>query len=243
VKRALAAAAFLATLLGVSFWSYRAGLVRFNHPSYSTYPVRGVDVSHHQGRIDWVALRGAGMRFAYIKSSEGADHVDTEFARNWAGARAAGVTRGAYHFFTFCSPGAAQADHFASSVGGDFGELPPVADVEFVGNCKSFSSLEQVRLELRAFLVAVERLAGRRPLVYFTRESLERVLAGSLDGYAAFPRELFGEPSDASARWIFWQFADNGRLPGIKSRVDLDLFRGTPEEFDAFAQPHASLGP
>jgi lysozyme len=243
VRRAAAAAALLATLLGVALWAYRSGLVRLNYPSHSTYPVRGIDVSHHQGRIDWRAVRGAGMSFAFIKASEGVDRVDSEFRRNWAGAQAAGVTRGAYHFFTFCSPGAAQAEHFASAVGGDFGELPPVADVEFVGNCKSFASLEQVRAELRAFLAAVERSSGRRPVVYFTRESFARVLAGSFDDYAAFPRDLFGEPSDARARWSFWQFADNGRVAGIKGRVDLDLFRGGTADLEALAPARGSLAP
>ena len=243
MRRAALATALLVTLLGVALWAYRAGLVRLNYPSHAAFPVRGIDVSHHQGRIDWGAVRGAGTRFAFIKASEGVDRVDSEFRRNWAGAQAAGVTRGAYHFFTFCSPGAAQADHFATTVGGDFGELPPVADVELVGNCKSFTSVEQVRAELRAFLAAVERMAGRRPLVYYTRESFARVLAGSLEDYAAFPRNVFLEPSDAGARWSFWQFADNGRVPGVRGRVDLDLFRGSVAELDALARARASLAP
>jgi lysozyme len=242
-RAAVAAAVLLVTLAGVALWSYRAGLVRLNYPSYATYPVRGVDVSHHQGRIDWPAVRGAGLAFAFIKASEGVDHLDPEFRRNWAGARAAGVTRGAYHFFTFCSPGAAQAEHFASAVGGDFGELPPVADVEFVGNCRSFASIEQIRLELREFLTAVERVAGRRPAIYFTRESWARILAGSLADYAAFPRDVFGEPADEGARWSFWQFADNGSVPGIRGRVYLDLFRGAPAELDALARGRGSLAP
>jgi lysozyme len=243
VRRLAAALAFLAVLFGLGFWAYRAGLLRMNHPSYERFPVRGVDVSHHQGRIDWPAVRAAGMTFAFIKSSEGVDHVDSEFGRNWSAAQSAGVTRGAYHFFTFCSPGAAQADHFAQAVGGDFGELPPVVDVEFVGNCKSFASLAQVRAELRVFLAAIERLSGRRPLVYFTRESGSRILQGSFDEYATFPRDVFREPSYLGARWSFWQFADNGRVAGIKGRVDLDLFRGTRAELDELARLRGRLGP
>ena len=243
MKRAAAAVALLVILVGVGLWAYRTGLLRLNYPSYETYPVRGIDVSHHQGRIDWRAVRAAGTTFAFIKASEGADHLDSEFARNWSGAQAAGVTRGAYHFFTFCSPGAAQAEQFARSVGGDFGELPPVADVEFVGNCKSYAGIEPVRAELREFLTAVERLSGRRPLIYFTPESFARVLAGAFEDYAGFPRDLFWEPGDAGARWSFWQFADNGRMPGIKGRVDLDLFRGSPLDFAALVRARGSLAP
>jgi lysozyme len=78
-----------------------------------------------------------GDHLAFIKSSEGADHrprIRTELG----GALQAGVARGAYHFFTFCTPGAAQAENFIAAVGGSFGELPPVADVEFAGNCRQW---------------------------------------------------------------------------------------------------------
>src|SRR4051794_5467055 len=70
------------------------------HPSDSLYPLQGIDISHHQGAIDWARLPGQGVDFAYIKASEGGDHRDPAFAANWAGARKAGIRRGAYHFFT-----------------------------------------------------------------------------------------------------------------------------------------------
>ena len=79
-------------------------------PDPSDFPVHGVDVSHHQGRIDWAMVaREPGQRFAYLKATQGRAHVDPEFARNWRGARAAGLKVGAYHYFSFCSGAAAQA--------------------------------------------------------------------------------------------------------------------------------------
>jgi len=243
VRRILAAAAVLVALVGVTLWLYARGTLRLNYPSLARYPVRGIDVSHHQGPIDWAAVRAAGVTFAFIKSSEGKDHVDSEFHRNWSAAREAGVSRGAYHFFTFCSPGAAQAGHFAATVGAELGELPLVADVEFVGNCKSFPSIAQIRSELRVFLTELERLSGRRPLLYFTSEAQTRILAGHFDEWATFPRDVYCEPGDDAAPWLFWQFADNGIVPGISGRVDLDLFRGTRDELHALAQARGSLAP
>lgn len=89
-----------------------SGLVRFNYPDPDRFPVRGVDVSHHQGSINWTAVRSTGVAFAFIKATEGATHQDRLFAANWRDAMSAGLSRGAYHFFTFCTPGAPQASDF-----------------------------------------------------------------------------------------------------------------------------------
>src|SRR5262245_15828853 len=61
--------------------------------------IQGVDVSWHQGAIDWRTLAADDVAFAYIKATEGGDHVDERFAFNWREAGAAGLYRGAYHFF------------------------------------------------------------------------------------------------------------------------------------------------
>ena len=75
-----------------------------------------MDVSHHQAEIDWTELKGRAVQFAYIKASEGATSRDPRFASNWKAALAAGVTPGAYHFFTLCKPGAQQARNFLAAL-------------------------------------------------------------------------------------------------------------------------------
>jgi lysozyme len=117
----LAALAGLAFLIASLYLLYTRGFVRFNYPSAARFPIRGIDVSHHQGAIDWTAVKAARVEFAFIKASEGGDFRDREFARNWEAARKAGVVRGAYHFFTFCTPGLAQADNFVATIGGSPG--------------------------------------------------------------------------------------------------------------------------
>ena len=89
------------------------------HPSDRDFPSQGIDVSHHQGPIEWPLLPRQGVDFAYIKATEGGDFRDSAFAANWAGARAAGIARGAYHFFTLCRSGADQAANFIAAVPAD----------------------------------------------------------------------------------------------------------------------------
>ena len=216
------------------FELYERGWIRFNYPSRAEFPVWGVDVSHHQGEVDWPAVRGAGLDFAFIKASEGGDHRDREFARNWSGAREAGLARGAYHFFTFCTAGGAQAENFVAAVGGSFGELPPVADVEFSGNCRNWESIERIRTELHEFLVRIEHDAQRRPILYFTRDAHARILDGHFDAHPGWPRNVWRQPpQDPTRRWLFWQFADNARVAGFRTLVDLDVFAGTRSAFES----------
>src|SRR5437867_1330928 len=74
-----------------------------DRPSPRLSGLRGIDVSHYQGAINWDDVASGGISFAYIKATEGTNFVDPLFAQNWAGAEAAGLRRGAYHFFTLCS--------------------------------------------------------------------------------------------------------------------------------------------
>jgi lysozyme len=102
--------ALLAALIGFSLWTYQ--------PDRGAYPIRGIDISHHQGRIDWQAVAADDVAFAYIKASEGGDYIDPAFADNRRRARAAGVKTGAYHFFTLCRNGSDQARHFLTVLRG-----------------------------------------------------------------------------------------------------------------------------
>src|SRR5207253_881242 len=99
-----------------------------------TLPVHGVDVSKWQGEIDWAAVRDSGMRFAFIKATEGGDVVDDRFQQNWSGAKSAGVARGAYHFVYWCRPAGEQAAWFKAHIPADADALPPVLDAEWNGH-------------------------------------------------------------------------------------------------------------
>lgn len=196
-------------------------------------PLPGIDVSHWQGAIDWSAVRADGVEFAFVKATEGGDYTDPRFAANWAGARQAGVVRGAYHFYRPQTDAMAQAAHFLRTVTLAPGDLPPVLDVEVTDG----RSADAIGAGVRTWLQEVERVTGRRPILY-TRASFWTAQMGSgLGGYplwvahygVASPRIPAGWSG-----WTFWQHSDAGRVDGISGGVDLNWFNGGRAELEAF---------
>jgi len=208
-------------------------------PSDERYPVRGIDVSHHQGRIDWPLVKASGQTFAFIKASEGADFRDTRFQENWRGARGAGLVTGAYHFFTFCAPGLLQAENFLAVVPRDELALPPAVDVEYTGNCTGWESLDDVRRELQIFIRHSEAQLGQTLLLYTAEDVWRELVPPDLHAHRYWLRSLWGQPS-GELDWRFWQFSDTGSVPGVRGAVDLDVFAGEAALWDAFvARPQA----
>jgi lysozyme len=220
---------FSSLVLFVSFWF---GFIQINRPSIQAYPVRGIDVSHHQGMIDWPnVISESGIEFAYIKASEGARFRDSRFEENWRGS--AGIARGAYHFFSFCADGSAQAKNFLAATPLE-SELPPAVDVEFGGNCRSWRSIGKIRNELSEFLSLVTASHPRNPILYVNRKSFGRIVRSRFDSYPLWVREtVFDPPKDVYGDWLFWQYGvtSKGRLAGIRTRVDLNVFAGPRKDF------------
>lgn len=234
------------TLLGAAFvlsqrerWdSWRAWLFG---PSAERYPVRGIDVSHHQGRIDWPLVKASGHAFAFIKASEGADFRDRRFQENWRGARAAGLVTGAYHFFTFCAPGLLQAENFLAVAPREGVALPAAVDVEYTGNCAGWESLDDVRRELYIFIRHSEAQLGQSLLIYTSEDVWRELVPPELHRHRYWLRSLWGQPSGA-LDWRFWQFSDTGAVPGVRGPVDLDVFAGDAPAWAAFvARPRVEL--
>jgi lysozyme len=220
--------------LGLAGLGLQRGWWRLNHPDPSRFPVWGIDVSHHQGSIDWPAVASEPyIAFAYIKATEGGDWTDPRFAENWSEAQRAGLRVGAYHFFTFCRPALEQARHFLSILPRTPGALPPAVDLEFGGNCRTTPDAPSLRRELAAWLHAVEQAAGARPVIYVTDEAYDAFLRGSELVHPIWIRGVWTEPRlPDGARWAFWQFANRGWVRGIRTFVDLNVFAGNRESFD-----------
>lgn len=193
------------------------------HPSDATYPHQGIDVSNHQGVIDWKALPGQGVDFAYIKATEGGDFTDKAFMRNWQGAAAAGIERGAYHFFTLCRPGAEQAAHFIASVPVDARALPPAVDLEYLGNCGGRPKVADLHKELGDFLAAVEAHYGKRAVLYLTEEFDRAYRITSTYDRPLWLRSIVLEPDFGGQKWRIWQASNFRRLRGIAGRVDWNV--------------------
>ena len=211
----------------------------FFYPSFEIarlwYDVIGVDVSHHQGSIDWQKLKRDGISFAYIKATEGGDFVDPLFKINWDASLSADMATGAYHFFTQCKSGSEQAANFIKSVPLDQRSLPPVLDAEQLdckGNPSSFDTVN----EINSFLNVVETHFGCRPIIYTTPDFETAFLQGKLTNETYWPRSIFWPPGYRKESWKFWQYHFAGRRDGVEGPVDLDAFRGSSAEFDKFRQ-------
>lgn len=183
----------------------------------------GIDVSSHQQEIDWEQVAADGYGFAYIKATEGAGFTDTHVTRNWEGAQAAGITPGAYHYFTLCSPGAEQAEDFLAAVPPDDTALPPALDLEFDGACDERPDAEAAQAEIDAFTAVVEEAWGRRVVVYSSSAWREHYGLPVTD---ARPDWLFEDTSrPAQEDWSVWQLRFDGTVSGIEGPVDIDVLR------------------
>lgn len=234
-KRARVSAAALVILAAVALVLYPRLDPGWRHQ------VRGVDVSHSQGAIDWPALAAGGTQFAYIKATEGADWTDARFDTNWRAAGEAGVLRGAYHFFTLCTPGAEQAAHFLATIPVDEPMLPPAIDLEFGGNCPARPPADQLRAELDDFLTAVGSALGARPVAYVTPDFYDRYLAARPPDVHWWVRSPILQPHGAPA-WTFWQYFPGVRR-GVDGHVDRNVFNGTLDELTAMVVRPAAAPP
>ena len=218
-----------------------SGALQLNHP---TQPVRGVDVSHHQGAIDWPTLAGQDIDFAYVKATEGSAATDEAFEANWAGARAAGLRVGAYHFFSYDSPGAAQADHFIGTVPAEADALPPAIDVEFYGAYdRAPKPPAEVVGELADMVAALRARYGAAPVLYATRKAYDLYLTEGFEDCDIWIRSVISAPRLPKGRaWTLWQYSDRTRLKGYAGPerfIDMNVFSGTEAEFAAWPRRDA----
>lgn len=213
------------------------GAVTLNHPSREDYPVRGVDVSHYQGNVDFGRLWEQGIQFAFIKATEGSSHVDPCFPANLAAVQDSPLCPGFYHFFSYDSPGQDQAEHFIAQVPRVEGMLPPVIDVEFYGDKALHPpAQEQVQPQLRDMADALEAAYGVKPILYCTQRAYRLYVKGAFDDCDLWIRSVYFRPF-IDQKWIFWQYTDQAELDGydgVEPAIDLNVFAGTQAEFDAY---------
>lgn len=200
------------------------------------YDIRGVDVSHYQGDIDWGKMASEEIDYAYIKATEGSSSVDEKFYENWSDAAKTDLYVGAYHFFSFDSAGATQAAHYIDTVGELDGKLRPAVDVEYYGDKKNQPlDRDAIRQELADLLCILEETYHQKPVIYATYSAYHDLLEGSFDEYDLWIRNVYYPPGiDLGGRWIYWQYTDRARFDaynGEEPYIDMNVYAGSREEF------------
>ena len=200
--------------------------------------LEGLDVSHWQNTIDWLAVAASGRTFTYIKASEDVDFVDNMYATNRAAANAAGLVAGAYHF---AQPDAtvgdaqAEADHFVDTATPASGDLLPVLDLERSGGLSQTALVTWVK----DWLARVQERTGVRAVIYCSPNFWTTYMGDTTwfanNGYAvlwvahwttAAAPTVPGGAWGANG-WTFWQYTSSGVVPGIAGRVDLNRYNGS----------------
>lgn len=208
-------------------------------PTIANMP-KGIDVSKHQGNVNWQNVKNAGISFAFARAIDDAtgNTADPKFARNWQGMKDAGIFRGAYHFLRPNRNTTTAANLFVSIVGAlGAGDLPPVIDVEVTGN----ASVDNILDDIGNWIDIVEAALNRQVIIYANRPFWESTL-GNSTRFSDHPFWIAhyttaAQPRIPSAfpRYTFWQFSQTGTVSGVSGNVDLDRFNGSMNGLRAFA--------
>ncbi|WP_213521764.1 GH25 family lysozyme [Nonlabens sp.] len=209
------------------------------HQRIKKFQIQGIDISHHQGVIDWQQVRHPdttqSFNFAFIRATVGMSK-DRHFKKNWEAASQQGFSRGAYHYYWSNVNSTKQAHHFMESVSIAKGDLPPVLDIEDISTIQNKKSL---RKGLKNWIQIIETHYGVQPIIY-SGEAFYRDVLRSDAYFNDYPRIWIANYNGvASPRisWKFWQYTDRMPVDGIETLVDANVFNGSREEFNRLLVP------
>jgi lysozyme len=199
------------------------------------YKIHGIDVSSYQGVIYWPAVaqmrdQDVNIKFAFIKATEGLNDVDKQYKRNWQQAKTANVTRGAYHYFLATKSGRLQAQNFITTVKLEPGDLPPVLDVEELYGVRP----DSLRSRINSWLHTVEAAYNVKPIIYTSATFYKNFLGHDFDEYPLWVAHYFVQQQPGvDEAWYFWQHNAAGKVNGIRTRVDFNVFSGDTTLFQS----------
>jgi len=233
--------------LALSVATATATLVAVSAAPAQAVTTPGIDVSHHQGAINWTSVRGAGIQFAYIKATEGVSYRDPRFNTNYTAAYHAGVIRGAYHFaLPDRSSGAAQANFLASNGGAwsaDGRTLPAALDLEYnpYGSTCYGLSHDDMRVWIFDFIWTYAVRANRYAVIYTNLDWWTRCTGnwtGPWNNHPLWVARWSSSPGTLPGNapfYTFWQYTSTGRVSGIAGNVDRNYFNGSTARLVALA--------
>jgi lysozyme len=203
------------------------------------YSVHGIDVSHHQGNINWEMVKNmkdknVSLKFAFIKATEGVGLDDRNFKDNYEAAKEQGLLVGAYHFFIPFRSGAEQADNFLDEAIIKKGDLRPVLDIEQ----NSGVAANVMKQRIKDWLNKVENATGVKPIIYTNVDYYNNYIAGDFDDYPLWIAhyKVKNKPN-VNANWALWQHSETGNVSGINTTVDFNVFNGSMSDLEELQVP------
>lgn len=193
-------------------------------PRNEQAPYDGIDISSHQGDIDWDKVsQDKNIRFVYIKATEGASYRSPHYSRNITLAKSHGILVGSYHYLRTTSTMRAQFNNFLQVATVSSQDLIPMIDVEELGSW----SRKQIIDSVKVFAALITQRYGVKPMIYSTMAFYNRNLAPHFNKYPLYiGRYSATQPSIAwNGYYTIWQFSETGIIPGIDAYVDLCHYR------------------
>lgn len=227
---------------GSQILKHEGGSTTGEEPPGLLATTEGVDVSSHQGNVAWSTLWNSGVRFAYVKATEGTSYTNPYFSQQYTGSYNVGMIRGSYHFaLPDNSSGAAQATYFVNHGGGwsrDGKTLPGALDMEYnpYGSTCYGKSASAMVSWIKDFTNTYKSLTGRDPVIY-TSTSWWKSCTGNSSAFGGInplwiPR--YGSSvGELPAGWSFhtiWQYTSSGATVG-----DHNKFNGALDRVQALA--------
>lgn len=200
------------------------------------YRLAGIDVSHHNGPIDWASVKEQGVTFAYLKTTEGLTKIDKDYDEDYDLVKEQEMYVGSYHFFLFNRDGAKQAQFFLENMRFEEGDLPPVVDVEYSPfniRCMNKKVLQERLKQLDRFDSVVYSKTNRHIVIYTNKQGYEDLIRGNFKDCELWLCDLSGEPNEEKyPDWVIWQYCHKGSVDGIQTKVDMNVFRENMDTFD-----------
>lgn len=218
--------------VGIFIWFKLKKKKSFNRNPWSIskgYPIRGIDLSHHNGKINYDALDT--LDFVFLKASEGNNIIDELFEIHYDSFQKKDKVIGAYHFFRFDIDGTLQARHFLNQLNGKEFQLPVVIDIEHENNPTIAKNI--VIEQLNKFILEVKKQIDIKPIIYTNGIGYQEFIKDKFNDYDIWLSSTNSwRPSMTPC--TFWQFNIEANIDGINHQVDLNVFRGSKDEWEKY---------
>jgi lysozyme len=199
-------------------------LEKFNTLIPAGFKAVGIDVSHHQGRIDWKDVLDESpldtmINFVYCKATEGSTHIDSEWEYNKSQLSNLAVKHGAYHFLNTNTYSIPQAKHFLNHWNPSEFTLQPVLDVE------TESESDKILIaNMYDWLEYVEEKTGYKPIIYTSESFYQTKFQNEFKEYEFWIASYTNKPASLKDKRVkIWQFTDQAQLPSVETKIDVNV--------------------